>query len=109
MPLIIPVLAYSIFLILGVVHWSLQHRIYKRLREHHLETWQTLGSPTLWNGGVFSRFPYYRFVWLGASGAVGDSEIDRSVRWLRFVEVLALTALITGVLTQPASWLDSRS
>lgn len=106
MPIAIPTLAYSPFLALALVHWSLQHRIYPRLQEHFPDAWRALGSPTLWDGGVFSRFPNYRFVWFGGSGAVGDSKTDRRVRWLRLVEALALGALLTGILTQPASWLS---
>lgn len=89
--------ATSSLVIVIVVHWIAQAKLYDYMRSRHAAAWEAAGSPTIWNVGMGKRFSYLRFVWLGGHRLFRDPVVGRSVGFMKSLDVFGLVLLTLGV------------
>jgi hypothetical protein len=89
-------LAIVVALITGFVAGVLNHsRVIRILRDRHPDTWKMLGAPTLIrNNSISNSRRLSAFLKAGEYKALGDPDLDATVRFNRILERSYLVVLL---------------
>src|SRR5687767_8541606 len=69
---------------LGLVAWT-----FRRLRVHHLATYEAIGSPSLfWNNSIRTNWLFFQFLFQGQWQTLGDSRLAVVARFMRIFIVV---------------------
>ncbi len=85
-------------IICAVLGLAIGRAFYQRLRRHHPETWEKLGSPTLfWNQSPKVQVAVSRFLWKSSYRQLEDPVLNRLASLLRCLGVLLVGLFVMGL------------